>query len=138
MAEVRESIQQGAADEEELIAGARGADFDGMRIHSVRLPGLVAHQEVIFGNQFFLIRRTLLSRLSNFCHQLSCFNSCSTRSILFLVMMKLDNLHIWEYLAACLANCMSKTATQGKIWSDQTTQILFTRKCFLALQFLHL
>lgn len=51
MAEVRESIQQGAADEEELIAGARGADFDGMRIHSVRLPGLVAHQEVIFGNQ---------------------------------------------------------------------------------------
>ena len=42
MAEVRESIQQGATDEEELIAGARGADFDGMRIHSVRLPGLVA------------------------------------------------------------------------------------------------
>ena len=33
MAEVRESIQQGAPDEEELIAGARGADFDGMRIH---------------------------------------------------------------------------------------------------------
>ena len=51
MAEVRESTQQGAPDEEELIAGARGADFDGMRIHSVRLPGLVAHQEVIFGNQ---------------------------------------------------------------------------------------
>ena len=48
MAEVRESIRQGAPDEEELIAGARGA---GMRIHSVRLPGLVAHQEVIFGNQ---------------------------------------------------------------------------------------
>ena len=34
-----------------MIAGARGANFDGMRIHSVRLPGLVAHQEVIFGNQ---------------------------------------------------------------------------------------
>ena len=51
MAQVRESIQQGASDEEELIAGARGANFDGMRIHSVRLPGLVAHQEVIFGNQ---------------------------------------------------------------------------------------
>ena len=47
MAEVRESIQQGAPDEEELIAGARGADFDGIRIHSVHLPGLVAHQEVI-------------------------------------------------------------------------------------------
>ena len=51
MAQVRESIQQGASDEEELITGARGANFDGMRIHSVRLPGLVAHQEVIFGNQ---------------------------------------------------------------------------------------
>lgn len=51
MAETRQSIRQGAADEEELIAGARGADFDGMRIHSVRLPGLVAHQEVIFGSQ---------------------------------------------------------------------------------------
>ena len=51
MAQVRESVQQGASDEEELIAGARGANFDGMRIHSVRLPGLVAHQEVIFGNQ---------------------------------------------------------------------------------------
>ena len=51
MAQVRESIQQGVSDEEELMAGARGADFDGMRIHSVRLPGLVAHQEVIFGNQ---------------------------------------------------------------------------------------
>ena len=31
--------------------GARGADVDGVRVHSVRLPGLVAHQEVIFGGQ---------------------------------------------------------------------------------------
>lgn len=32
------------------IEGARGADAgDGVRIHSVRLPGLVAHQEVLFG-----------------------------------------------------------------------------------------
>ena len=51
IAEVRKSQVQGAADEEELIAGARGANFDGFRIHSVRLPGLVAHQEVIFGSQ---------------------------------------------------------------------------------------
>lgn len=49
--EVRPSMRQGLAEEEELIAGARGADFDGMRIHSVRLPGLVAHQEVIFGSK---------------------------------------------------------------------------------------
>ena len=51
VSQVRTSLQQGAADEEELIAGARGAAFDGFRIHSVRLPGLVAHQEVIFGAQ---------------------------------------------------------------------------------------
>ncbi len=32
------------------VEGARGADAgDGVRIHSVRLPGLVAHQEVLFG-----------------------------------------------------------------------------------------
>ncbi|MFP5309049.1 MAG: 4-hydroxy-tetrahydrodipicolinate reductase [Actinomycetes bacterium] len=29
--------------------GARGADVAGVRVHSVRLPGLVAHQEVLFG-----------------------------------------------------------------------------------------
>ena len=51
ISKVRTSKQQGAADEEESLAGARGATFDGMRIHSVRLPGLVAHQEVIFGSQ---------------------------------------------------------------------------------------
>ena len=49
--EVRESKRQGAEDEVETLAGARGAEFDGFRIHSVRLPGLVAHQEVIFGAQ---------------------------------------------------------------------------------------
>lgn len=49
--EARTYKKQGAADEEELIEGARGAEFDGFRIHSVRLPGLVAHQEVIFGAQ---------------------------------------------------------------------------------------
>ncbi len=51
ISQVRESKKQGAADETESLAGARGAEFDGMRIHSVRLPGLVAHQEVIFGAQ---------------------------------------------------------------------------------------
>ena len=32
-----------------LLEGVRGGEVDGIRIHSVRLPGLVAHQEVIFG-----------------------------------------------------------------------------------------
>ena len=47
--EVREAHKQGATDEKETLAGSRGADIDGIRIHSVRLPGLIAHQEVLFG-----------------------------------------------------------------------------------------
>jgi 4-hydroxy-tetrahydrodipicolinate reductase len=31
------------------LEGARGADVDGIPVHSVRLAGLVAHQEVLFG-----------------------------------------------------------------------------------------
>jgi 4-hydroxy-tetrahydrodipicolinate reductase len=31
--------------------GARGAEVDGVRVHSVRLPGLVAHEEALFGGQ---------------------------------------------------------------------------------------
>jgi 4-hydroxy-tetrahydrodipicolinate reductase len=32
-----------------VLAGARGAEVGGVRIHSVRLEGLVAHQEVLLG-----------------------------------------------------------------------------------------
>lgn len=32
------------------VEGARGADIDGIRVHSVRLRGLVAHQEVLLGS----------------------------------------------------------------------------------------
>ena len=32
------------------VPGARGADVDGIRVHGVRLRGLVAHQEVLFGD----------------------------------------------------------------------------------------
>jgi 4-hydroxy-tetrahydrodipicolinate reductase len=35
----------------EAVPGVRGGEVDGVRVHSVRLPGLVAHQEVIFGGQ---------------------------------------------------------------------------------------
>jgi 4-hydroxy-tetrahydrodipicolinate reductase len=35
----------------ETLEGVRGGDVDGIRVHSVRLPGLVAHQEVLFGGQ---------------------------------------------------------------------------------------
>ena len=35
----------------ELIAGARGATVSGVPVHAVRLPGLVAHQEVLLGGE---------------------------------------------------------------------------------------
>jgi len=40
-----------AIESTESLAGARGAEIEGVWIHSVRLPGLLAHQEVILGNQ---------------------------------------------------------------------------------------
>ncbi len=46
------------------LPGARGADVDGVPVHSVRLRGLVAHQEVIFGDpgETFTIRHDSLDR----------------------------------------------------------------------------
>jgi 4-hydroxy-tetrahydrodipicolinate reductase len=40
-----------AGPSSESLPGVRGGDRAGIRIHSIRLPGLVAHQEVIFGGQ---------------------------------------------------------------------------------------
>jgi len=34
----------------ETVHGARGANYQGIPIHAVRLPGLLAHQKIIFGN----------------------------------------------------------------------------------------
>ncbi|HEY3247637.1 MAG TPA: 4-hydroxy-tetrahydrodipicolinate reductase [bacterium] len=52
--------------EEELVAGARGGRAAGIPVHSIRLPGLVAHQEVIFGGsgQTLTIRHDSISEES--------------------------------------------------------------------------
>lgn len=34
----------------ETVAGARGANYQGIPIHAIRLPGLLAHQQIIFGD----------------------------------------------------------------------------------------
>ncbi|MCL4441376.1 MAG: 4-hydroxy-tetrahydrodipicolinate reductase [Eubacteriales bacterium] len=62
----RDMMRQGHPDEYEKIKGARGGEFDGMRLHSIRLPGLVAHQEVIFGGlgQTLIIRHDSINRES--------------------------------------------------------------------------
>ena len=46
--------------------GARGADVDGVRVHAVRLPGLLAHQQVLFGGpgQTLTIRHDSTDRAS--------------------------------------------------------------------------
>ncbi|MFD3947747.1 4-hydroxy-tetrahydrodipicolinate reductase [Streptomyces sp. NPDC058579] len=36
---------------ETALDGARGADVDGVRVHAVRLAGLLAHQEVLLGGE---------------------------------------------------------------------------------------
>ena len=43
---------------------ARGADIEGVRVHAVRLPGLVAHEEVLFGGpgQVLTLRHDALDR----------------------------------------------------------------------------
>ena len=48
------------------VAGARGASVDDVRVHSVRLSGLVAHQEVLFGGhgETLTIRHDSMDRAS--------------------------------------------------------------------------
>lgn len=46
------------------LDGARGGELDGVHIHSVRLPGLLAHQQVIFGGpgEILTIRHDAMDR----------------------------------------------------------------------------
>ncbi len=50
----------------ESLAGSRGGEVDGIRIHSLRVPGSVAHQEVILGSsgETLTIRHDSLERTS--------------------------------------------------------------------------
>jgi 4-hydroxy-tetrahydrodipicolinate reductase len=50
----------------EEAPGARGTDVEGVRVHSVRAAGLVAHQEVLFGTggETLTIRHDSLDRVS--------------------------------------------------------------------------
>lgn len=62
----RGKLRQGHPKEVEKLTGARGGELAGIRLHSVRLPGYVAHQEVIFGGlgQTLTIRHDSISRES--------------------------------------------------------------------------
>ncbi|MDA4109858.1 dihydrodipicolinate reductase [Mycobacterium holsaticum DSM 44478] len=51
IAEARKGLPPNPDATSTSLEGARGADVDGVPVHSVRLAGLVAHQEVLFGTQ---------------------------------------------------------------------------------------
>ena len=66
IAEARQEIPKALVEEKELFEGARGSEVHGVRVHSLRLPGLVAHQEVIFGGigETLTIRHDSINRES--------------------------------------------------------------------------
>ncbi|MCW2601637.1 MAG: dihydrodipicolinate reductase [Frankiales bacterium] len=49
VAEARKGMPPMPDATSQALEGARGADVDGVRVHAVRLAGLVAHQEVLLG-----------------------------------------------------------------------------------------
>jgi 4-hydroxy-tetrahydrodipicolinate reductase len=64
--EDRKSVKRKAVKSIEKVKNARGGKMGDIRIHSVRLQGLIAHQEVIFGGlgQTLKIRHDSISRES--------------------------------------------------------------------------
>jgi 4-hydroxy-tetrahydrodipicolinate reductase len=68
LAEARAKAGRGKAPDatSRELPGARGADVDGVRVHAVRLPGLVAHQEVLLGaeGETLTIRHDATNRTS--------------------------------------------------------------------------
>lgn len=65
LAELGKTFNTPTVKETEKIPGARGSlSEEGIRIHSIRLPGLIAHQEVIFGapGQVYTLRHDTSDR----------------------------------------------------------------------------
>jgi 4-hydroxy-tetrahydrodipicolinate reductase len=66
IAEARKELPPNPDATTTSLPGARGADVDGVPVHSVRLSGLVAHQEVLFGTagETLTIRHDSMDRTS--------------------------------------------------------------------------
>jgi 4-hydroxy-tetrahydrodipicolinate reductase len=66
IAAARGEAPKRAVESTEAVEGVRGGEVEGIRIHSVRLPGLVAHQEVLLGGpgQSLTIRHDSYDRAS--------------------------------------------------------------------------
>lgn len=90
--------------EKELLPHARGAHTDsGVRVHSLRLPGLISHQEVIFGapGELFTIRH-------------DSFNTdCFSKGIKMAILAVMDLDHLVVGLDKVLS--LNGTSTREKI-----------------------
>ena len=66
IAEARKDLSPNPDATSTALPGARGADVDGIPVHSIRLAGLVAHQEVLFGTpgETLTIRHDSIDRTS--------------------------------------------------------------------------
>jgi 4-hydroxy-tetrahydrodipicolinate reductase len=85
MAEVGNNFNPLVVKEKELMAGSRGGKSDaGIRVHSLRLPGLISHQEVLFGSD---------GELLSIKHD-SFNTSCFTKGILLALKSVLDFDHM--------------------------------------------
>ncbi|MFL2512539.1 MAG: 4-hydroxy-tetrahydrodipicolinate reductase [Synechococcus sp.] len=65
MEELGKQFNESEVDEHESLAGSRGGQRpSGLRLHSLRLPGLVAHQEVMFGSpgETYTLRHDTIDR----------------------------------------------------------------------------
>ena len=65
MEDLGKSFNPPQVEEQETLAGCRGGlRPSGLRLHSVRLPGLVAHQEVLFGapGETYTLRHDTIDR----------------------------------------------------------------------------
>jgi 4-hydroxy-tetrahydrodipicolinate reductase len=65
LASARPKYNPAQVEETEKLTGARGGTSDdGINIHSVRLPGLIAHQEILFGapGQLYTLRHDTSDR----------------------------------------------------------------------------
>lgn len=65
MEELGKQFNASEVDEHESLAGSRGGLREsGLRLHSLRLPGLVAHQEVMFGSpgETYTLRHDTIDR----------------------------------------------------------------------------
>jgi len=64
MAEARGKPFRHPETEKESLKGTRGGEMEGISVHSVRLPGLMAHQEIILGTsgQTLTIRHDTINR----------------------------------------------------------------------------